>query len=190
MIMQKYHQHFPEIDNIKWTEYFLKEFIPEYKFHDDIKKSAYNYVHYDNKNQYPGIVILSNELQKKCNFPPIEYFLIFRHIDMDQPIHADGLKVLRNASFNLPLMGYEGTSMNFYKKKNLNIEYNIRNANYYNIEDLILVDEFAGGNEWVLVDSSVPHNIVSINTETPRITICFRFTGNPTFEDLVKNAKS
>ena len=186
--MQQYFCHFSKLDNIKWTEYFLKIFIPKYKFYDDLKKSAYNYVFYENKYQYPEVILLSNELQKKYNFPPIEYFMIFKH-DKNQPIHSDGLEVLRNASFNLPLMGYEGTSMNFYKKKDLNNECNIRDANYYNIEDLIFIDELAGGNEWVLVDSSVPHNIVSVNTEAPRITVCFRFMGNPTFNNLVKNAK-
>jgi hypothetical protein len=186
--MNNFYKHFPEIDSVFWTEYFLNEFIPKYKFHD--KLDEYNYVQYDHKNQYPGIVKLNSLLMKKLKFPPIEYLLIFKHRNGNQPIHADGLKVLRNTSFNLPLIGYEETKMNFYEKKNINIETKITNANYYNLEDVVLVEQLSGGNEWVLVNSSVPHNIVSVNKEKPRMTVCLRFIGNPRFESLVNNAKS
>jgi hypothetical protein len=188
--MQNYYQHFPEIDNVYWTDYFLNEFIPKYKFYESIKESLYNYVFYANKNQYPGILELSTELTTKLKFPPIEYFLIFKHVDIDQPIHADGENIVRYSSFNLPLFGYAGTNMCFYKMKDDTIKPEIRNAYYYNKENLTVIDKFSGENEWVLVNSGVPHNIVDVNSTDPRITVCIRFYGNPTFQDLINNAKS
>ena len=44
--------------------------------------------------------------------------------------------------------------------------------------------------KWTLIDSSVPHNVVGIKTDNPRITLCIRFVGNPKFERLIQNAKS
>ena len=189
IVMQKYYQHFPEIDNVYWTDYFLKEFIPKYKFYDALKESRYCYVMYDNKIQYSGIIELDNELQGKYNFPPIEYFMIFKHTT-NQPIHSDGQGISRHSSFNLPLLGYAGTNMCFYEMKDVNVEPEASNAYYYNEENLTMADKLSGGNEWVLVNSGVPHNIVDMNSNDPRITVCIRFYGNPTFEDLVKNAKS
>ena len=190
--MQKYYQHFPEIDNVYWTDYFLKEFIPKYKFFENTSDVGSSYIEYYEKDfiNEKEILKLSALLTSKLKFPPIHYFLIFRHVDMDQPIHADGQAMLRHSSFNLPLLGYAGTNMCFYEMKNHDIKPEISNANYYNKENLTIVDKFSGGNEWVLVNSGVPHNVVDMNSTVSRITVCIRFKGNPTFEDLVNNAKS
>ena len=187
--MQSYYKHLPELDGVKWTNYFLNDFMPQYNFYTDIKSSAYNYVMYDNKNLYPRIVELDNELQQKYNFPPISYFMIFLHNKKNQPIHVDGTFTLRYASLNLPISGYENTKMIFYKKNNHNANVSISNANYLDIEDLTFADEFNGSNDWVLVNSGEPHQIVNIDVNNPRITVCFRFQGNLKFEDLIQNAK-
>lgn len=190
--MQKCHQHFPEIDNLYWTDYFLKEFIPKYKFFENTSDTGSSYIQYYKEDfvKEPEILKLSALLVSKLRFPPIDYFLIFRHVDMDQPIHADGMAVLRHSSFNLPLTGWEGTIMRFYEMQNHDIKPEISNANYYNKENLVLAEEFSGGNEWVLVNSAVPHNVVNMDANNPRLTLCIRFSKNPTFDDLVKNAKS
>jgi hypothetical protein len=189
--MQKYHQHFPEIDNMYWTDYFLKEFIPKYKFFENTSDTGSSYIEWYKKDflNETEILKLSALLSSKLKFPPIEYFLIFRHVDMDQPIHADGRAVLRHSSFNLPLTGYEGTSMCFYEQKTI-LPPTIKNANYYEKDNLTLVEKFTGGNEWVLVNSAIPHNVINMDANNPRLTVCIRFEFNPTFEDLVKNAKS
>jgi hypothetical protein len=187
--MQKYHQHFPEIDNVYWTDYFLKEFLPKYKFYDDLKKSAYNYVSYNNIYQYPEIEKFSKELMKNYNFPAIEYFLIFSHRQSTQPVHIDGIRQYRHASLNLTLSGYQNTKMLFYKENKPGIQSNVSNANYFDIDDLTLVDEFHGTNNWVMINSGVPHQAVGINLNDTKITVCIRFIGNPKFEDLITNAK-
>jgi hypothetical protein len=184
--MQKYYHQFKEIDSVYWTDYFLNEFIPKYKFLERRIDADSRYIIYDRKEFYTEskILKLSLLLTKSLKFPPIQYFTIFRHVT-DQPIHSDGGAVPRNVSFNLPLAGYEGTVMNFYNKKNSNIEPIVTDANYYNLTDLNLVCEFTGNNEWALVNSAVPHNIVNVNPDNPRYTVCLRFFGNPTFDDLV-----
>lgn len=189
-IMQKYYQHFPEIDNIYWTNYFLKEFMPKHKFFENTSDTGSSYIEYHKKdfNNELEILKLNALLVNKLKFPPIDYFLIFRHVDMDQPIHADGREILRHASFNLPIIGYEGTSMCFYKENNV-LPPTISNANYYEKENLTVVEKFKGGNEWVLVNSGVPHNIIDMNPAKPRVTLCIRFLNNPTFEQLIKHAK-
>jgi hypothetical protein len=187
--MQNFYKHFPEIDNVYWTYYFLKEFIPKYKFFENTSfNTRSSYLEWFKKDLpfETEILKLSSLLSSKLRFPPIEYFLIFRHNNMDQTIHSDGREILRNSSFNLPLLGYEGTSMCFYEQKTI-LSPTIRNANYYEKDNLILVEKFTGGNEWVLINSAVPHNIVDMNSSNPRLTVCIRFVGNPKFEDLITN---
>jgi hypothetical protein len=187
--MTEYFQHFHEIDSVDWTEYFLKEFLPKQKFFENLSKSKYNYVQYNDINIDPAIVKLSSILESKFNFPPIEYFLIFCHDRENQPIHIDGINQLRYSSLNLTISGFKNTKMIFYKKNNPNATASVTNANYFDIKDLTPVTEFNGSNEWVLVNSGEPHQVIGINTDSPRITVCFRFLNNPIFKDLVKNAK-
>ena len=182
----QYFQHFPEIDSVEWTEYFLKEFIPKYKFFENLSKSTYNYVQYNDIYNYPAIAKLSSILKSKFNLPPIEYFLILRHNKETQPIHIDGVKQFRYASLNLAIKGFENTKMIFYKKNNSNADVSVTNAYYYDIKDVTPVEEFTGTNEWVLVNSGEPHQVIGIDTDNPRITVCIRFVGNPTFKELIK----
>ena len=106
--MQNFYKRFPEIDNVYWTNYFLNEFFPKNKFSENPSTNT-SYISYFKKdfNDKSKILELSSLLTKKLKFPPIEYFLIFKH-NNNQPIHADGKLTLRYASFNLPLVGFEG----------------------------------------------------------------------------------
>jgi hypothetical protein len=67
---------------------------------------------------------------------------------------------------------------------------NVVDANYYLPENVEPVAELAGSNEWVLVDSSSPHNITNINFTDPRITLCIRFMSNPTLTELLSKMNS
>jgi|GEM_PF-3263680 hypothetical protein len=184
--MQNFYKHFPEIDSVYWTNYFLNEFIPKNKFFENTSfNTRPSYISYFKKdfNDESKILELSSLLTEKLKFPPIEYFIIFRHV-VSQFIHADGQTALRNSSFNLPLTGYQGTKMWFYNTKS-NIVPEIRDAHYFKKDDVRLISELSGTNEWVLVNSAVPHNIVNIDSNNPRLTVCIRFVGNPKFEDLI-----
>jgi len=184
--MEQFYKHFLEIDNIYWTNYFLNEFIPKkLHFKKNINLGSV-YRLYSKKDFIENLEILklSVLLTRKLKFPPIEYFAIFKHTAF-QPIHIDGYPKKRHASFNLPLTGYEGTDMCFYNLKP-NAVSEVRESLYFKNEDADLVSKFAGTNEWVLIDSSAPHNIVNVDYNNPRLTVCFRFEGNPKFEDLIK----
>jgi hypothetical protein len=73
--------------------------------------------------------------------------------------------------------------MIFYKTL-VNTPLYLTDANYYLPENVEPVIELEGSNEWVLVDSSVPHNITNVDFNNPRITLCIRFNNNPKFEYL------
>jgi hypothetical protein len=183
--MQNFYKHFPEIDNVYWTNYFLKEFIPKYKIFEQLSSPLY--MMYFKKDFYKDLEILklSSLLVSKLKFPPIEYFSIFKHT-YSQAIHADGKSTLRYASFNLPLVGFEGTRMCFYNTKS-NVIPKVADAYYFKEDDVCLATELEGKNEWTLVNSSIPHNIVNVDFNNPRITVCIRFNGNPKLEDLITN---
>ena len=72
----------------------------------------------------------------------------------------------------------------FYNTKS-NIVSEIRDAHYFKKYDVLLISELSGNNEWVLVNSAFQHNIVNIDSNNPRLTVCIRFVGNPKFEDLI-----
>ena len=185
--MQNFYKRFPEIDNVYWTNYFLNEFFPKYKIFEQLSMSNTSslYTMYLKKDFYKDLEILklSSLLVSKLNFPSIEYFSIFKH-RYAQTIHADGKSTLRYASFNLPLVGFEGTKMCFYNTKP-NVIPKVTDAYYFKEDDVCLATELEGKNEWTLVNSSIPHNIVNSDFNNPRITVCIRFNGNPKFEDLI-----
>ncbi len=131
---------------------------------------------------------LSNDLQEQYKFPPISNFLIFCHQQASQPVHIDGTSQYRYASLNLTIKGYQNTKMMFYKQNESNMQTTISNAYYFDKQDLLLVDELKGSNDWVLINSGVPHQAIGVNLNDTRITVCIRFLGNPTFENLLKNA--
>ena len=176
-----YFVHLPELDSKLYTDYLLNEFIPSRNFEGE---RQHRYIQYFRKEfvRDQTILQLEHTLKKLYKFPPIEYFSIFKHI-ANQPIHADGMNIPRYASLNLPLSGYESTKMLFYKK-NSNVTPKIEDANYYSPSEVELVSELDGTNDWVLINSSVPHHVVNINPEFPRYTLCVRFFTNPTISFL------
>ena len=180
-----YFAHLPSLNTEPYTKYFLDTFIPKNEFNE--KKGISLYVQYFKKEFYtdPMIMLLDSTLQQKYNFPPIEYFSIFKH-GSPQPIHHDGIKIPRYVSLNLPLSGFESTKMIFYKIIG-NIFPTIKDANYYLPETVEPVVELEGSNEWVLVDSSIPHNITNVDFNNPRFTLCIRFASNTTIDQLLSN---
>ena len=176
--------HLPNLDAELYTNYFLNEFIPSRNFEVNLSNTS-RYIQYFRKDfsQDPVILKLDYVLRTSFNFPPIEYFSIFRHTSC-QRIHVDGINIPRYASLNLPLKGYESTKMIFYEK-NKGINPRVTDANYYKLEDVYPVSELLGSNQWVLVDSNIPHNITNVDFANPRYTLCVRFYTNPTVTDLL-----
>lgn len=179
-----YFVNIPDLEVEKYTNYFLNDFMPSRNFEVNLSNTL-PYIQYFRKDFYQDTVLLELDsvLQIKFNFPPIEYFSIFKHTGY-QSIHVDGIKIPRYASLNLPLKGYESTKMMFYER-NKDINPRITDANYYKLEDVHSVSELLGSNQWVLVDSSVPHNITNVDFDNPRYTLCIRFYGNPTIAHLL-----
>lgn len=189
MCMKPY-LHLVDLEVDKYTNYFLNEFIPANKFNQQITNTN-RYVQYELPSFFNNPVIKELEyiLCTKYNFPSIQYFIIFKHLNDGQAIHIDGVQVPRYSSLNLPLSGYEKTKMAFYKVIN-DIDPVISNANYYSKNDVEQIDEFKCKNEWVLVNSGIPHNIQHIDKNNPRVTLCIRFKSNPTLSDLVNRINS
>ena len=183
-IHMSYFVNIPNLEVEKYTNYFLNDFIPSRKFEDNLPTNLI-YVQYFKKDFYTDTVIkeLDFMLQEKFNFPPIEYFSIFKH-SIGQQIHIDGIHTPRYASLNLPLKGFESTKMIFYKKI-IEVDTRIADANYYKETEVTPVTELLGCNQWVLVNSGVPHNITNVDLANPRYTVCIRFYNNPTFSQLV-----
>jgi hypothetical protein len=179
-----YFVHISNLEVEKYTNYFLNDFIPSRNFEVNPPNTSCH-IQYFRKDFYqdPVILELDSVLRRKFNFPPIEYFLIFRHTGC-QGIHIDGINIPRYTSLNLPLKGYEPTKMIFYKQ-NKGITPRITDANYYDEKVVTKVAELLGSNQWVLVDSSIPHNIIDVDCNNPRYTLCLRFFGNPTMAQLV-----
>ena len=176
--------HIPDLDVEPYTNYFINEFIPSRNFEVNMKDKG-RYVQYNRQDfaNDPIILELDKILRTRYRFPPIQYFIIFKHT-LAQPIHIDGIEKPRICSLNLPLSGYESTKMIFYKVISGAVP-SINDANYYSPDDVQPVSEFECKNEWVLVESGVPHNVTNINPNNPRYTLCIRFFTNPTFEFLV-----
>jgi hypothetical protein len=179
-----YFVHIPDLEVEKYTNYFLNEFIPSRNFEGNLSNTSC-YIQYFRNDFYQDPVILELDLvlRKKFNFPPLEYFSIFKHTGY-QAIHVDGTNIPRYASLNLPLKGHESTKMMFYEQ-NKSIKPRITDANYYDLENVLPVSELPGSNQWVLVNSNIPHNIVNVDFNNPRYTLCLRFFGNPTMSQLV-----
>jgi hypothetical protein len=180
-----YFVRLPSLNVEKYTDYFLNTFMPNNDF--DEKLTSLRYVQYVRKEFYNNPIIMSLEhiLREKYNFPPIEYFIIFKH-EGNQSIHHDGLEIPRYTSLNLSLSGFESTKMIFYKTT-VDTPLIISDANYYLPEKVEPVIELEGNNEWVLVNSSIPHNITNIDFTNPKITLCIRFISNPTIDQLLSN---
>jgi hypothetical protein len=183
--------HLPKLNNVKYTSYLLNEFIPKYKVIEELDRTrsakSISYVQHSRVHilQEPNLLEFNAHLKLVYNFPDIEYFSIFKH-HKDQPIHADGLQILRCSSLNLPLSGYENTKTIFYKETFVNPNREIRDANYYNIENLSPIAELQGTNDWVMINTGIPHQVIGATASNPRITVCFRFVSNPTINQLLE----
>lgn len=178
-----YFVHLPSLDTKLYTRYFLDTFIPERKFHENCTDFFIQYFRKDFSNN-SVIMSLNNILQKKYKFPPIQYFSIIKH-DSIQPVHHDGKEFTRHVSLNLPLQGFESTKMIFYKII-LDIPPKKLREHQYLPGCVEPISELEGSNNWVLVNSGVPHSVINIDFNNPRITLCLRFVGNPTITQLIK----
>jgi hypothetical protein len=181
-IMQNLFKFLPDLDAVRYTEYFLNDFFIEHNSYKELEQQPY--ILFDGTKFNKG---LSKELNRYLmltfKFPPLSNALVFKHFS-DQPIHVDGTELVRNASLNLPLIGYENTRMIFYRSSIKTEDITPTDAFYFPEDSLEYCGEFPGENNWVLINSSIPHQVINSQPENPRITICFRFRGNPSFEDL------
>jgi hypothetical protein len=114
--MSNYYKFIDIPDTKSYIDHFLNVFIKEHNFIElatkQVNKTYIEYPVYKD----PMILKLSYDLIKKYKFPPISHFILFYH-KSDQSVHADGAPERRWCSFNLPLMGWEDTRMNFYSVK-------------------------------------------------------------------------
>jgi hypothetical protein len=180
-----YFAHLPTLSVDPYTDYFLNTFMPlNFKEHTGLFTP---YLKKDFSDD-PIIKELDNLLQTKYNFPPIFYFSIFKH-NQPQKIHVDftgGKHEFRHASLNLPLSGYKSTRMIFYTEKKDTSPRLGNDAYFYDIDQVEHIAEFKGSNDWVLVNSGVPHQIIAENHNDPRITLCIRFESNPTIDECIE----
>jgi hypothetical protein len=187
----------------KYTDYFYNVFLEKYKFYQKLEKieaDRINHPEYVSKFRYvkyvpseindPMVNEIESFLVRKYNFPKFLHFFIFRHVE-PQPIHADAVHAwvppepptVGLAAFNLPLKGYEGTGINWYKSKNGGEAKGrmTHKGTYFDPKEVVPFAELAGSNKWVLLNTEVPHNVVKINPKNPRFTLTFRFENNPNY---------
>jgi hypothetical protein len=180
-----YFAHLPTLSAKPYTDYFLNTFMPlNFKAHEGLFTPFLKKDFIDD----PILTELDNLLQTKYNLPPIFYFSIFRH-SQPQRIHVDFTGQqhdFRHASLNLPLSGFESTKMIFYKEKQGMSPRLGNDAYFYSLDQVDPIVEFKGSNDWVLVNSGVPHQIIAENLDNPRVTLCIRFEGNPTIDECLE----
>lgn len=179
------HEYYKILDNLECDairNYLRNTFVPKYV---DTQIGDNRYVPFT-------VAYMKDELKTfeesllRYNFPKIAYFLVFVHYD-EQPIHIDGYtEEIRWASLNLPIEGYEGTKLNFYES-NGDLAQTKSDARYMTDRSALTLVDTLESDKWVIVNSGVPHNVVDVDPKQRRVTICFRFEGNPKFEDLIRN---
>lgn len=187
--MNNFFLKIPSLETEEYTKYLLYDYIPKGAILHRINNSKYNYFQdYFTSGKPSQMKKIEELLKDKFKIPyNIQYLSIFYHQD-NQAIHIDGRKnTVRNSSLNLPLSGYQNTKMIFYKLKipiqNLETD---SDAFYFTQNNTVPVSELEGTNEWVLINTSIPHNVIRPPDSKPRITACIRFTSNPEFEILSK----
>ena len=162
------------------VNFFLLDFIPSKKKLNEFKFQK-NYLLF---KDIPSILLEQNELMNKkykLNLK-IKHFLIFYH-KKDQPVHIDGGNgTYTNLTLNLPLSGFENTKFNFYKDKKSFSTFS--DAFYFNKNDVELIEQIDTNQKWILINTSIPHNVTNINRNNPRLTLCIRYKDNPTFKDI------
>jgi hypothetical protein len=181
--MSSYYKYVYDIDTVSYTDYFLNTFLKKHNVIDTITSQKHTYVEFDQKIEKDVKVNELNEvLRTRYKFPSISHFLIFYHT-RDQNIHADGSTTPRWCSFNLPILGWENTIMNFYSV-NPNAISVQRESRYYENTEVTHQSSFNCTNNWVLAHSGLPHNVCGMTPQKPRITLVVRFSGNPIFNLL------
>lgn len=171
----------PNLEIEPYSNYFLNKY--------DLNNSFQEYkqinVFYQNDIKDPIIYKLENELRTNYKFYyPIDYFVLFYHT-ADQSIHLDGTKVHTLCSLNLPLIGNNNIKFIFYKPlENYDLEINI--ARNIKNKDLKIIEIIPHKKEWILLNPNVPHQIIGAKKDNPRVTLCVRFIGNPTFAKCKK----
>ncbi len=175
--MNRYYQSLHDIEFSQYRDYFNTEFMPTHFKNPNGRYNLYQMAQY----RSPKISELEDKVRSHFDFPNFDYFIIFKHFS-DQPIHVDGVVGVRFTSLNLALTGYKDTKMKFYKITN-NIMQKT-DAHYYDKANVEFDEEFHTDDQWMLVNSGEPHNVVNINSIDPRVTICFRFADNPKYSEL------
>jgi len=166
----KYYFKVNFLETRKYTDYFLKLISSTVFINNSVASVSFNI-------NDPMIKEISSTL-KELQLPMIGQFIFFKH-HRNQDIHKEDIR----CSLNLPLIGYENSLMHFYQINALPIKK--KSAYYYKeTDEKTIIETLPGTNEWVLVDSSVPHCIVNSDFNNPRCTIALRFLGNPTLEEL------
>lgn len=181
--MSSYYKYVYDIDTESYTDYFSNTFLKKHNVIDTITSQQHSYIEYNQKivNDIK-INELNDALRTRYRFPSISHFLIFYHTK-NQSIHADGSPTPKWCSFNLPIMGWENTVMNFYSV-NPNAIGHQKESKYYQNTEVTYQDSFNCTNNWVLVHSGLPHNVCGMTKEKPRVTLVVRFLNNPPFKVL------
>jgi hypothetical protein len=198
--------YFENLEVEKYTNYFSNIFLEETDFHKKLEKLELERVnHPEYITKFRFIKYIPSEindsmvdeierfLEEKYNFPKFSHFFIFRH-DAPQPIHADAVRAWKPpeipsisfAALNLPLKGYNGTGINWYKPKTDEEpkKHMTHKGTYFDPKYVVPMAYLPGSNKWVLLNTEVPHNVVNINPLDPRFTLTFRFKDNPSYSHL------
>jgi hypothetical protein len=199
--MYYYHLDWPNRE--EYTKYFRDEFVPRHipDFSQaqqspwgDYKFDEY-WLFFPNQVQDTKIFELQDFLKRNFDFPDILYIIIIRPT-RDMPIHTDGpddgSSGVHRTSLNLQLSGYEGNTVNFYKKTvdatgHIQGSTKLRGWKNHEVE---LADQFACTNTWTLLNTGVPHNVTMSTSGIPKICLSVRFKGFPAFEDSLAKIKS
>lgn len=177
---------FVELSNLESSNFarFMREvFLVREKFFQETETKLFVMYHRQDLLKYDEIKQLEQQLQKTFNFPAIDYLLALKHT-CPQPIHTDGVSDNRYSSLNLALSGAESSQLTFYLKKNDSVHPRMVNDRRYDEDDVIPIYSLKGTNHWTLINSNVPHSVNIVDESSPKITMAFRFFGNPTFDEL------
>lgn len=174
-----------DFDVNQLRDYLLNTVMPTVK-ERLAKVSIVTFKHSD--TQDPVMERFNQYLMTRFGTPPILSYNLFHHLS-PLNIHIDGRSDLyRHANLNLPLCGWQGNIMRFYKE---NPGYAAPvpkegSAIWCDPDQVTVYDEFETTEDWVLVRVDQPHNIVNMDFDNPRATLSIKFVGNPTFEELQK----
>ena len=179
----------PFLDANYYTNYFLKEFIPNYDVEsvfDSYRLAKFSLTKHSILLNDSGIQKLNNDLSAG-GFPHIDYFMIFKH-KSDQFPHIDGSVWSYDnphIGINLPLCGYEQTRLIFYKELDNITSITEKTGKFvYDLSHLEEIGSVIGENEWGIINTNVYHRVANINPLMPRYTLSIRLKGNPSFNDL------